>query len=90
MSGASELEQPHIGATGVRPLSRATLSGVGARQRYLSWVVAQQGVSARPDISCDGIEVIQMATIKKTVKVLPGQTKKVKTGNVTWTIKRGR
>ncbi|TDY03303.1 hypothetical protein BCL50_4372 [Mycolicibacterium litorale] len=31
-----------------------------------------------------------MATIKKTVRVLPGQTKKVRTGNVVWTIKRGR
>lgn len=36
------------------------------------------------------LEVRWMAVIKKTVKVLPGQTKKVKTGNVTWTIKRGR
>jgi len=34
--------------------------------------------------------VITVATIKKTVKVLPGQTKKVKTGNVVWTIKRSR
>ncbi|BCQ08466.1 hypothetical protein JMUB5695_01899 [Mycobacterium heckeshornense] len=31
-----------------------------------------------------------MATIKKTVKVLPGQTKKVRTGNGVWTIKCGR
>lgn len=41
-------------------------------------------------ISSGGLEVSNVATIKKTVKVLPGQTKKVKTGNVTWTIKRGR
>lgn len=33
-----------------------------------------------------------MGTIKKTVYVRPGETKKVKTGNVVWTVtrKRGR
>lgn len=33
-----------------------------------------------------------VATVRKTVTVRPGETKKVKTGNVIWTItrKRGR
>ncbi|BBY15099.1 hypothetical protein MLIT_06910 [Mycolicibacterium litorale] len=65
--------------------------GKTAWQPYLSRVGAQQGVLTPAGRSVPGgLEVIAMATIKKTVRVLPGQTKKVRTGNVVWTIKRGR
>ncbi|ABM14819.1 hypothetical protein Mvan_4042 [Mycolicibacterium vanbaalenii PYR-1] len=64
--------------------------GEGARQRYLSSVGTQQGGPTSWAVSSGAEGGDHVATTKKTVKVLPGQTKKVKTGNVVWTIKRGR
>jgi len=76
----------------MRLFPRAPLGKGTHGEQYRATVGAQQaraGLLEPISFRREGGET-EMRTIRKTVKVLPGQTKKVKTGNVIWTIKRGR